>query len=548
MAAGLAACNKSRKHEHFGDTVPQLNQRERFRDRFHLMRPFPQPLPRILSPDDTLFATVLRYFCLAPPLRRAANLKPDPMKPHPTLWMLLACCLASCMDEEPKAPYFAHVEQVAFASPTLSIKRTAQTRLELIFTPEDAGNKTVTWFNSAPEVASLTSNGLLTALEEGTTVISVETADMHKRASVSVTVTKFVADIPLTLLEFDRTAHDFAVTDAPLTLRVTREPADASMPELQWSTTDRYVASVEEGVITPVGHGTAVIRAQAVDGSDLEATCTVRVDGIKDRNYDLEGGINADGYYKIIYYPIDVEVTLDDGTKATQTWLDRNLGAKRAAASYDDFQAFGSLFQWSRKADGHEKVVWSRADGKIKASPSGKTAANERCTDRSNTGHADFVVVTASDSKDWASDPASDALGLWGALGNGTDTHAPLEDEHHANNPCPAGYRIPTTVELQRLAIAVLGRNIAVSGTTAVTGARAAFGSHPVRMTFPGERTWNTGNVGSIGTRGVYWTNVPAALTGGVPNNATRFFMEDTRILPGQAQRSMGYSVRCIRD
>ena len=56
------------------------------------------------------------------------------------------------------------------------------------------------------------------------------------------------------------------------------------------------------------------------------------------------------------------------------------------------------------------------------------------------------------------------------------------------------------------------------------------------------------GNVGSIGSRGVYWTNVPAALTNGVPNNATRFFIEDTRILPSQAQRAMGYSVRCIKD
>lgn len=167
-------------------------------------------------------------------------------------------------------------------------------------------------------------------------------------------------------------------------------------------------------------------------------------------------------------------------------------------------------------------MIWTH-DGAIKATPSEKTGANERCSNRADAGHGNFVVVTESTCKDWVNDKASDALGLWGALGNGTDTHAPLEDEHHANNPCPEGYRIPTTVELQRLAASVLGVKVAVSGTTSVTGACKAFGDHPVHLTFPGERVWNTGNVGSIGSRGVYWTNVPAALTNGVPNNATRF-------------------------
>lgn len=463
------------------------------------------------------------------------------------LLTLFPLCLGSCMDKEPVPPPFAHIEKVEFSQPELSIKRTAQTRLELVFTPSDAGNKTVTWYNSNPDVASVSSDGMLTALKEGTTVVSVETADMRRHAQIEVTVTKFVADIPLTKLELDVTSHDFEVTDAPLTLQLTREPENASMPEVQWHTTDKYVATVEEGVIKPIGHGTAVITAEALDGSDLKAMCTVTVNGIKDRNYDIEGGINANGYYKIIYFPVEVEVTLDDGSKATQVWLDRNLGATQPAESYNDYKGFGSLFQWSRKADGHEQVIWTH-DGAIKATPSEKTGANERCSNRANAGHGNFVVVTESTCKDWVNDKASDALGLWGALGNGTDTHAPLEDEHHANNPCPEGYRIPTTVELQRLAASVLGMKVAVSGTTSVTGACKAFGDHPVHLTFPGERVWNTGNVGSIGSRGVYWTNVPAALTNGVPNNATRFFIEDTRILPSQAQRAMGYSVRCIKD
>ncbi|MGE4541908.1 MAG: hypothetical protein AB7D35_11660, partial [Bacteroidales bacterium] len=38
-----------------------------------------------------------------------------------------------------------------------------------------------------------------------------------------------------------------------------------------------------------------------------------------------------------------------------QTWMDRNLGASRAATSSTDDQAYGDLYQWGRDTDGHEK-------------------------------------------------------------------------------------------------------------------------------------------------------------------------------------------------
>ena len=122
-------------------------------------------------------------------------------------------------------------------------------------------------------------------------------------------------------------SHDFLVTDGPITLTATVTPENPSIPTLEWLSSDEGVARVsQEGVVTPVGHGRAIITAKANDGSKQKAECKVTVRGVKDRNYD-----GADEYYKLIYYPVNIEVTLSDGTKATQTWLDRNLGAKKVA-------------------------------------------------------------------------------------------------------------------------------------------------------------------------------------------------------------------------
>lgn len=38
------------------------------------------------------------------------------------------------------------------------------------------------------------------------------------------------------------------------------------------------------------------------------------------------------------------------------TWMDRNLGANRAATSFNDSESYGHLFQWGRFADGHQCV------------------------------------------------------------------------------------------------------------------------------------------------------------------------------------------------
>jgi len=54
--------------------------------------------------------------------------------------------------------------------------------------PENADNKTVTWASSNPEVATITNNGLVTAIANGETTITVTTKDGKKTATCVVTV------------------------------------------------------------------------------------------------------------------------------------------------------------------------------------------------------------------------------------------------------------------------------------------------------------------------------------------------------------------------
>jgi hypothetical protein len=95
----------------------------------------------------------------------------------------------------------------------------------------------------------------------------------------------------------------------------------------------------------------------ATDDAGTLADFEVRgIPGIPDKNI-------GDGVHDFIYLP----VTGPSG----KTWLNNNLGANYAninnaafdpaqqATASNDFNAYGSFFQWGRVADGHEIVDWT---------------------------------------------------------------------------------------------------------------------------------------------------------------------------------------------
>ena len=97
----------------------------------------------------------------------------------------------------------------------------AKETLELVatVTPANAANKNVTWSTSDSSVAKVTQNGLVTAVSEGTTTITVTTEDGSKTATCTITVVS--PDItridsvnkPATILAYETATSSLDSTD-----------------------------------------------------------------------------------------------------------------------------------------------------------------------------------------------------------------------------------------------------------------------------------------------------------------------------------------------
>ena len=139
--------------------------------------------------------------------------------------------------------------------------------------PSNATNKNVTWLSSNTAVATVDSNGKVTAVDSGTAMITVTTADGGKTAACAVTVT-----VPVTGVMLSLGSYTFVdAIGAGVLLTATVFPANATNKNVTWSSSNTAVATVNStGNVIAVASGSATITVTTADGGKT-ATCTITV-------------------------------------------------------------------------------------------------------------------------------------------------------------------------------------------------------------------------------------------------------------------------------
>ena len=142
----------------------------------------------------------------------------------------------------------------------------------------------VEYTSSDTNVATVDDEGMVTAIAKGETTITATATGystggkkIFQPASVSYNVKVVPATVAVTSITLDQTTLNKKVDDDAVTLTATVKPDDATDKTLTWSSDKPAVATVADGVVTFVGAGTAILTAEAKDGSGIKATCTVNV-------------------------------------------------------------------------------------------------------------------------------------------------------------------------------------------------------------------------------------------------------------------------------
>jgi|GEM_PF-5259196 len=83
--------------------------------------------------------------------------------------------------------------------------------------------------------------------------------------------------IPVTSILLSQTAINLAIGDSPYTLVATVSPENATNKSLIWNSSNQMIATVNNGIITPLKEGTTNITASSSSNNSIFASCNVTV-------------------------------------------------------------------------------------------------------------------------------------------------------------------------------------------------------------------------------------------------------------------------------
>lgn len=157
-------------------------------------------------------------------------------------------------------------------------------QLEVAITPADATEANVTWtIVSGAEFATISENGLITAIANGTVTVratAVDNITLYDEIDVVVS-NQYVAVSAIVVSVKDDAVAAITTNEGTLQLEATITPADATEANVTWTIVSgiEFATVDANGQVAAIADGVVVVRATAVDNAELFDDIEITITG-----------------------------------------------------------------------------------------------------------------------------------------------------------------------------------------------------------------------------------------------------------------------------
>ncbi|MGI5069541.1 Ig-like domain-containing protein [Treponema pectinovorum] len=276
--------------------------------------------------------------------------------------MFIAILLSSCKDNyeqnDSSEAKVVKVQDISIKNLTnpISLVKDTTYQIEATVLPENATDKKISYYSSTPTVANVDEKGLVSALNVGTSTITLKVADKSKTISVTVTVGR-VNVTGISLAPSDENVS--IIKGKTHKLNASVEPTTATDKTLTYSSDHEDIASVDpNGLISAKKVGTASVRINAADNITKTISVTVTESEVVVTGIELDPPLPAQPIELGIgqEYTINAKVKPDNAT---------NKNVRITNNSPDYIAVSGETVEGSKEGDA-EVTVESVSNPEIK--------------------------------------------------------------------------------------------------------------------------------------------------------------------------------------
>ena len=237
---------------------------------------------------------------------------------------LSALLFASCANDLSKTDTDTAVTDIHITSAgnAFSIVKGDTYRLQAKVLPEYASDKRLSFSSSAEGIASVNAEGVITAHDTGSAVITVKAANNIKK-TINVTVTP--APVPVAEIKFEETPPTSLFIGETYSIKAKTQPDEATNKELAYIVDNNKADVAYDGTVTARSEGTVTITVKSQSNPKITKTVTIEIKKKPQIKYESKQAVmreSAAGTYTFEVQTIDGKLDYEPCfTSSTLPWV-----------------------------------------------------------------------------------------------------------------------------------------------------------------------------------------------------------------------------------